>query len=118
VAAYRNRWIVERQDFLKERAEVAKVVRDPTIDAEKAAKQHPNLVGTYVELHAAKLVAADLYANEQDRSRFIARIRQALADEIERGEPYSVPRVRARSPQRDPVREREPRERVPGRVLS
>jgi putative DNA primase/helicase len=118
VAAYRNRWIVERQDFLKERAEVAKVVRDPTVDAENGTKQHPNLVGTYVELHAAKLVAADLYANEQDRSRFVARIRQALAEEIERGEPYSVPRVRTRSPQREPVRERGPLERAQGRVLS
>jgi hypothetical protein len=113
VAAYRNRWIVETRDFLREREEVARVVRDPTLDPQQAVKKHPNLKGTYVELQAARLIARDTYAHEEDRARFVARIREKLADEIERGEPYSVVRVRnpeARENAPDTTRNRKPRE--------
>lgn len=94
VVAYRNRWLVERQDFIQERESIARVIRDPTIDAPSAVKQHPNLVGTYMELQAAKLAAQNLYPNEEDRQRFISRFRNAVADEIARGERFSVPRLR------------------------
>jgi putative DNA primase/helicase len=119
ITAYRNRWIVERQDFLREREEIARIVRDPTIDPQTAVKQHPHLVGTYLELQAAKLAARELYAHEEDRQRFLARFRDSVADEIARGERFSVPRVktpdgRGRAGNGRP---REPRERVQEHVL-
>jgi hypothetical protein len=94
VTAYRNRWIVETRDFLRQREEVSRVVRDPNITVEEAIKRHPNLVGTYLELHAAKLAARELYPHEEDRAKFVARVRNQLADEIARGEAFSVPRVK------------------------
>jgi hypothetical protein len=95
VTAYRNRWIVETRDFLRQREEVSRVVRDPNIPVEEAIKTHPNLVGTYMELHAAKLAARELYTHEEDRAKFVARVRNQLADEIARGEAFSVPRVKS-----------------------
>ena len=97
VQTHLNRWSVERTDFLKERAEVAQIVRDPSIDAKTGAAKRPELAGTYTELHAAKLIAQELFAHPADRERFITRVREAIADEIERGEPLSAPRVRTRT---------------------
>jgi hypothetical protein len=114
VSAYRNRWIIEKQEFLRERAEVARVVRDPTVDVATAIKQHPYLAGTYVELQAAKLSAPHIYPDKQDQDRFVARIRQTLADEIERGEAYSV----TPAPKRARTQEPAVRDRIHERVLN
>jgi hypothetical protein len=113
VTAYRNRWIVETRDFLRQREEVSRVVRDPNITVGEAVKKHPNLVGTYMELHAAKLAARELYTHEEDRAKFVARVRNQLADEIARGESFSVPRVRsadAREETTETIRNRKARE--------
>ena len=94
VQTHLNRWSVERTDFLKEREQVAQIVRNPGIDAKTAAAKRPELAGTYVELHAAKLIAQELFTHPADRERFITRVREAIADEIERGEPLSAPRIK------------------------
>jgi len=117
VQTYLNRWSVERVDFLQERAEVAHIVRDPSIDAKTAAAKRPELAGTYTELHAAKLIAQQLYAHPADRERFITRVREAIADEIERGEPLSAPRIRTPAPSRGGSYALTP-ERAQERVLS
>ena len=39
---------------------------------------------TYLELHAAQLAARELYSHEVDRAKFVARVRNHLADEIAR----------------------------------
>lgn len=117
VQTHLNRWSVERTDFLKERAEVAEIVRDPNIDAKTAAAKRPELVGTYTELHAASLIAQKLYAHPADRERFVTRVREAIADEIERGEPLSAPRIRTRAPGREGPRDLTP-ERAHERALN
>jgi len=117
IQTHLNRWSVERVDFLQERAEVAQIVRDPSIDAKTAAAKRPELAGTYTELHAAKLIAQELYAHPADRERFITRVRAAIADEIERGEPLSAPRIRTPAPSREDSRALTP-ERAQARVLS
>jgi hypothetical protein len=117
VQTHLNRWSVERTDFLKERVEVAEIVRDPSIDAKTAAAKRPELAGTYTELHAAKLVAQELYTHPADRERFITRVREAIADEIERGEPLSAPRLRTRAPGREAPRVLTP-ERAHERALN
>jgi hypothetical protein len=103
VQTHLNRWSVERADFLTDRAQVAQIVRDPSIDARTAAAKRPELAGTYTELQAAKLIAQELFAHPGDRERFITRVREAIADEIERGEALSAPRIRtpaSRTPER------------------
>jgi hypothetical protein len=115
VAAIKNRWIVETQEFLKEREELARVVRDPTITAQQAVQRHPNLVGTCVEIQAAKVAALHGYP-EEDREKFVTRFRNEVANEIARGESMPVVKVKNRAAEATP--NREPRERQHERVLS
>lgn len=105
---HRNRWIVEKRGFFDERAEAARIVRDATVDPKQAVKKHPELVGTYLQVHAAEL-AAKRFRDPQDRERFVEHVRSALADSVARGEPLPAVRLRQREAERAPeVREREP----------
>ena len=117
VQSHLNRWSLERTDFLQDRAEVAHIVRDPSIDAKTATANRPELAGTYTELHAAKIIAQEIFAHPTDRERFITRVREAIADEIERGEPLSAPRIRGPAPSRELHLTRTP-ERAQEHVLS
>jgi putative DNA primase/helicase len=95
LATHRNRWIAEKREFFEERRAAARVLRDPSIDPKRAAQDHPALVGTYLNLHAAEL-AAKQFRDPQDRARFVGLVRNALADAVARGEP--LPPVRLREP--------------------
>jgi putative DNA primase/helicase len=96
---HRNRWIVEKRSFFKERAEAARTVRDTSIDPRQAVKTHPELVGTYLQVHAAELAAKQM-RDPQDRALFVAKVRAALADGIARGEPLPAVRLRERATER------------------
>ena len=89
LGAQRNAWIVEKRDFFQERARAARVLRDPGVDRQVAVKQHPELVGTYLQLHAAELAAKTL-RNPEDQRRFVESVRTALADSVARGEPLAT----------------------------
>jgi Large polyvalent protein-associated domain 7 len=102
--AHRNRWIVERSDFLAERAAAARVFRDPAVNAAQAVREHPELQGSYLQLQAAKLGAERDIRDSEDQARFVARARAAIADGIERGEPLEPVRMRER-PLRTPTAE-------------
>ena len=99
VETHRNRWVIEKSNFLAERAQAAQVVRDSTIDPRAAVREHPELAGTYLNLKAAEL-AAERLRDPEDRRRFVALLRTALADEIERGEPLQPVRLRERAAHR------------------
>ncbi len=90
---HRNAWIVETQAFFKSRAQAARLVRDPQLDRRQAVKRHPELVGTYLQLHAAEIAAKSIRDN-QDQRRFVDSVRRALADSIARGEPLSPVRLK------------------------
>jgi hypothetical protein len=96
---HRNRWVIEKRGFFDERAEAARIVRDVNVDPKQAVKTHPELVGTYLQVHAAEL-AAKRFRDPQDRERFVARVRSALADSVARGEPLPAVRLRERAPER------------------
>jgi hypothetical protein len=98
---HRNRWIIEKQSFFEARAEAARTVRDASVDPKQAVKQHPELVGTYLQVHAAEL-AAKRFRDPQDRERFVEKVRSALADSVARGEPLPAVRLRERAPARAP----------------
>lgn len=93
---HRNRWVVEKQDFLKDRAQAAQLVRDGTVSAKAATARHPELSGTYLQLRAAELVARRLQ-HPKDRAQFVDIVRNALADSIARGEPMPTVEVRERT---------------------
>jgi hypothetical protein len=69
-------------------------------EAVPAAPQHPELAGTYLNVRAAQLASKAL-RDPEDRRRFVAQIRRALADDIERGEPLQPVRLRERAATKD-----------------
>jgi hypothetical protein len=105
---HRNRWIIEKRGFFDARAEAARTVRDTSIEPKQAVRRHPELVGTYLQVHAAEL-AAKQFRDPQDRDRFVHQVRSALADAVARGEPLPAVRLRERAAARAPqAPEREP----------
>ena len=100
VETHRNRWVIETSAFFAERAQAAQVVRDPTIDPLTAVGRHPELAGTYLNLRAAELASRAL-RDQEDQKRFVAQVRAALANDIERGEPLQPVRLRERAPPRE-----------------
>lgn len=104
--ALRNRWIIEKRAFFDARAEAACTVRDVSVDPKQAVKNHPELVGTYLQVRAAELAAKRL-RDPEDRKRFVGMVRSALADAVARGEPLPPVRLREPAPNRGPeARER------------
>ena len=103
---HRNHWIIEKRAFFEARAQAARTVRDTSIDPKRAVKDHPELVGTYLQVHAAEL-AATQFRDPQDRERFVQEVRSALADAVARGEPLPAVRLRERAP-KPPERESAP----------
>jgi hypothetical protein len=87
--------VIEKHEFFENRAEAARAVRDETIKPREAVRKHPELAGTYLSLREAELAARGLRDSEQQR--FVAQVRRALADDIERGEPLQPVRLRERS---------------------
>ena len=109
LGAKRHRWVVEKRGFFEERASAAAIVRDPAVNRKAAAGAHPELVGTFLQLRAAELAAQRL-RDPEDQRRFVALVRGALADAVERGEPLQPVRLRGRP---GPVPQRAPQEREP-----
>lgn len=105
---HRNRWVIEKREFFEARAAAAQRVRD-NVPAKEAIRQHPELVGTYLQMHAAEL-AAKRFPDPEDRALFVAKVRAALAESVARGEPLPPVRLRERAKTRTP----DPREREPG----
>ena len=78
VIAERNRWMLEKRAFFDSRAAAAQLVRNPAIDRRRVTREHPELVGTLLQLRAAELVARRIRDSE-DQKRFVALVRGALA---------------------------------------
>ena len=112
LATHRNRWIVEKRAFFEARAEAARTLRDRATDPKQAVKRHPELVGTYLQVHAAEL-AARRFRDPEDRERFVGQVRSALADAVARGEPLPPVRLRERAIERASARSRPARNREP-----
>lgn len=103
IATHRNAWIVEKRDFFRERAQASRVLRDEGVDQQQAVKRHPELVGTYLQLHAAELAAKNI-RDPEDQRRFVASVRRALADSVARGEPLPPVRLKDAATQRSEPR--------------
>ncbi len=105
---HRNRWVIEKREFFEARAAAAQRVLDTKVSAKDAVRLHPELVGTYLQVHAAEL-AAKRFRDPEDRALFVAKVRAALAESVARGEPLPAVRLRERAKARTPApREREP----------
>ena len=94
---HRNRWILEKREFFADRAAAARLVRDAAVAPKEGVRQHPELVGTYLQMRAAEL-ASKQFRDPEDRKTFVSRVRSALADAIARGEPLQPVRLKDRAP--------------------
>jgi hypothetical protein len=103
---FRNRWVVEKEGFFERRAEAAKLLRDDALTPQRAVDRHPDLAGSYLYLKVAEELAARQLDSARDRARFVAGVRAALADLVERGEPWARARIRDRTQQPSRVPER------------
>jgi hypothetical protein len=99
--AHRTRWEVEKLQFFSERAKRARLARDAHIDNREAVRQRPELRSTFLSLRAAEQLAAKRITNPQDRERFLAMVREAIATSIQRGEP--LPDINLRDKARDNI---------------
>jgi putative DNA primase/helicase len=111
---HRNRWIVEKQEFFAERTAAARTLRDPSVDLKQAARRYPELVGTYLQMHAAQ-IAARQFPDPVDRERFVSHVRTALADRVARGEPMPPVRLKEKVAVPTPTPEAIRREEAPTR---
>jgi putative DNA primase/helicase len=91
----RNRWIVEKRAFFEERSAAAQTLRDTSIDPKQGARKHPELLGTYLQMHAAEIAAKQLRDTE-DQKRFVEKVREALATSVARGDPLPPVRLKER----------------------
>jgi hypothetical protein len=82
----RTHWVIERTAFFAERAAAAHALRDPAVQPRQAIREHPDLIGAYFTLDAARKVADAKIGNAESRERFVALVRETLAHAIERGE--------------------------------
>jgi conjugative element/phage-associated large polyvalent protein len=101
IQAKRNRWVFEKREFFTERAEAARTIRDAAVKPKAAVKSYPELVGTYLQVHAAEL-AAKRIRDPEDQKRFVQMVRSALADSVARGEPLPAVRLKEPAVKREP----------------
>ena len=85
VEVFRNRWVIEKQSFFEARTAAARIVRNEAVGPREAVRQHPELAGTYLNLRAAELASRAL-RDPEDQRRFVAQVRSALAEGVERGD--------------------------------
>jgi hypothetical protein len=88
------RWVIERREFLEARRRAARILRDSAIEPHNGVREYPELVGPYLRLRAAELVASRLLDDSDVRRKFVQGVRDALADSVERGDPIKPVRVR------------------------
>lgn len=110
--AHRNRWRIEKVKFFADRARLARQVRDAQLDARETVRAHPELKSTFLTVRAAEEFAARRIVDPQDRERFLALVRGAMAGSIKQGEP--LPDVRLRE-QRKAAEQKPPASRSSGR---
>lgn len=46
VEVFRNRWVIEKEDFCEQRAGAAQLVQDAIVEHREAVRQRPELAGT------------------------------------------------------------------------
>jgi putative DNA primase/helicase len=82
---HRNQWVLERMDFLEERARMAAIFQDPAVSSAEAIRRHPELDGSYVQLQMGHALAEERFKSKLHREQFVDHLRAYLAREIEQG---------------------------------
>lgn len=110
VQAHRNQWVVEKKEFLEERARMAAMFRDRETTAAEGTRRHPELDGSYVQLQMGHALVEKRFTSELHREQFVEHLRDYLARQIEQGRPLEPVPLREkpdRTVDPDRIRDRE-----------
>lgn len=72
-----NRWQIDQAIHIVKERRVAREILENPITARRAAKDGATVTGSYLLVTAAEMLARVQYTDEQDRKRFVERIREA-----------------------------------------
>jgi putative DNA primase/helicase len=100
---HRNKWILEKKEFLDRRFRMAETFRNMAVSAAEAVKQYPELDGSYLTLQVARTGTEGRVASAEAREQFVDHLRAHLAKTIEYGQPLEPVHLKARF---EPVLER------------
>jgi hypothetical protein len=103
VRAHRNRWLVDRLEVFENGAGAAATLRDRRLDPASGVERHPELSDAYLHLRAAERLASERIREPQQRAQFVALVREALAEDIERGERVPPVRLQRHKVRADPA---------------
>ena len=103
ISAHRNTWAVEKPEFYHAREECAAAIRNTEIAREQLVESHPELAAAITWIHLAERLAARSIAEPGDQERFVAMVREGLAQAIGRSQPLAPPKLRVLTP-REPER--------------
>ena len=104
---HRNRWSIEKEEFVRERTELAAVLRDERVSAERGTEAHPQLLGSYFIIKEAEEYAKQRYRTRQERQRFVDSTRERLAQIVEGGDALPTTRIWSRPAERARASSRE-----------
>lgn len=102
IPQYRNRWEVETPQFVAQRVATAKKILEDPVKMRREGAAHPELAGLYLALRGAELIAKHRYPDTKDQERFVTRVREALAQNLE-----NLPVLK------EPAREEKAKDRTP-----
>jgi hypothetical protein len=94
VAAHRNTWLVEAPAFFEARHAREAALRDPGQSRGDLARSHPELAAAIAWLHLAERLAQSRIADPDDQQRFVAMVREGLAQAVGRSEAIPAPKLR------------------------
>lgn len=115
VSAHRNTWLVEAPAFFEARRAREVALRDPGQSRGDLARSHPELASAIAWLHLAEGLAQSRIADPDDQQRFVAMVREGLAQAVGHSEAIPAPKLRvvAQRPRKEDSRpERRDRVRV------
>jgi hypothetical protein len=95
IETHRNAWSVEKKEFFQQQSAKADALRNGDREPrQELVKKHPDLTDAAVNLWLSEQVAKKKIDLPQDQERFVAMVKERLAQAVERGETISAPKLR------------------------
>jgi hypothetical protein len=73
-----NRWEVETPEFVVRQRQIAREILKDPVTARQRGREHPELTGSYLVIRGAELLAQNRYSTDEDRKRFVEKVREAI----------------------------------------